>query len=177
MRDLAAGQGLEELAVENTSPLPPNVPPRPSGAPTAHTAADSMDSPNGWRDEYKNHPEYQRILAGLERPWWKRPVALWGGVVAVAVASFFLGGVVLGSDGGSGASSPDPWVQDQMDDQSQEDQQQNNQPAGVSAAQKFQILNKFCNQQAGGPYNVSESALMECKNSYYVTDQGQVLPK
>ncbi|MGW4047456.1 hypothetical protein [Streptomyces sp. NPDC004721] len=158
--------------MENTSPLPPNVPPCPSRAPTAHIAADSTDSPNGWRDEYENHPEYQRILAGLEKPWWKRPVALWGGVVAVAVASFFLGGVVLGSNGGSDASSPDPWVQGQVDDQSQ-----SNQPAGVSAAEKFQILNKFCNQQAGGPYNVSESAFMECNRSYYVTDQGQVLPR
>ncbi|MGW3826848.1 hypothetical protein ACWEAF_32240 [Streptomyces sp. NPDC005071] len=47
----------------------------------------------------------------------------------------------------------------------------------MSAPQKFQILSKFCNQQAGGPYNVSESAYMECKNNFYVTDQGQVLPK
>ncbi|MET7988506.1 hypothetical protein [Streptomyces sp. NPDC005281] len=68
-------------------------------------------------------------------------------------------------------------MQGQLDDQSQNNQQQNNQPAGVSAAQKFQILNRFCTQQAGGPYDVSEAALMECKSSYYVTDQGQVLPK
>jgi hypothetical protein len=47
----------------------------------------------------------------------------------------------------------------------------------VAAGQKFQILNKLCTQQAGGPYDVSEAALLECKNSYYVTDQGQVLPK
>ncbi|MGW2932946.1 hypothetical protein ACWDA7_14010 [Streptomyces sp. NPDC001156] len=113
----------------------------------------------------------------METPWWKRPVAIVGGVVVIAVGSFFLGGAVLGSDGGSGTTSPDPWVQGQLDDQSQNNQQQNNQPVGVTVAQKFQILNRFCNQQAGGPYNVSESALMECKNSYYVTDQGQVLPK
>ncbi|MDF3300139.1 hypothetical protein [Streptomyces tropicalis] len=158
--------------MENSSPLPPNVPPRPSGAPAVHMAGDSTDSPNGWRGEYENHPEYQRILVGMERPWWKRPAALWGGVVAVAVASFFLGGALMGSGSSSDPASPAPWVQGQVDDQSR-----NNQPAGVSAAQKFQILNKFCNQQAGGPYNVSESALMECKNSYYVTDQGQILPK
>ncbi|MGW4568758.1 hypothetical protein ACWEN3_42595 [Streptomyces sp. NPDC004561] len=129
-------------------------------------------APDGWRNEYETRPEYKAILSRMETPWWKRPLALWGGVVGVAAASFFLGGAVLGSDGGSGTSSPDPWIQGQLDDQSQ-----NNQPVGVTAAQKFQILNKFCTQQAGGPYDVSESALMECKNTYYVTDQGQVLPK
>ncbi|MFE4959621.1 hypothetical protein ACFRCW_37960 [Streptomyces sp. NPDC056653] len=135
------------------------------------------EAPNGWRNEYESSPESQRILAAMERPWWKRPVAMVGGVVVIAVGSFFLGGAVLGSDGGSGTSSPDPWVQGQLDDQSQDNQQQNNQPVGVTAAQKFQILNKFCNQQAGGPYNVSEAALLECTNSFYVTEQGQVLPK
>ncbi|WDV51925.1 hypothetical protein PV963_16855 [Streptomyces coeruleorubidus] len=75
----------------------------------------------------------------MERPWWKRPAALWGGVVAVAVASFFLGGVVLGSDSSSGAPSEDSWVQNQVDGQSQNNQQ-NNQPAGISAAQRSQIL-------------------------------------
>ncbi|MEU6093379.1 hypothetical protein [Streptomyces sp. NPDC047079] len=132
---------------------------------------------NGWRDEYEGHPEYRRILAAMERPWWKRPVVMAGGVVALALASFFLGGAVLGSDGGTGTSSPDPWVQGPLDDQQQNSRQQNNQPVGVTAAQKFQLLSKFCNQQAGGPYNVSESALLECTRSYYVTDQGQVLPK
>ncbi|WP_253195546.1 hypothetical protein [Streptomyces sp. JHA26] len=63
-------------------------------------------------------------------------------------------------------------MQDQLDDQ-----QQNNQPAGISAAQKSQILSKYCNQQAGGPYNVSEAAYLECLQSYYVTDQGQILPR
>ncbi|MFI2640303.1 hypothetical protein [Streptomyces sp. NPDC018610] len=159
--------------MENPSPLPPNVPPRPSGAPTVHMAADSQ---NDWRDEYENDPEYQAILSRMETPWWRRPAALWGGVVAVAVGSFFLGGAVIGSDGSSGAS-PDPWVQGQTDNQPQNLQQQNNQPAGVSAAQKFQILTRFCSQQAGGPTNVDEAALMQCKNDYYVTDQGQVLPK
>ncbi|MGW7255015.1 hypothetical protein [Streptomyces sp. NPDC054834] len=162
--------------MENTPPLPPNVPPRPSGAPTVHAATDSTDSSNGWRDEYEHHPEYRRILTGLERPWWKRPVVLAGGVVAIAVTSFFLGGAVLGS-GDSDSSSPDPWVQGQIDDQSQNSQQQNSRPTGVSAAQKFQILTQFCNQQAGGPTDVDEAALLECKNDYYVTDQGQVLSK
>ncbi|MGW5548181.1 hypothetical protein ACWEVB_44960, partial [Streptomyces sp. NPDC003998] len=67
--------------------------------------------------------------------------------------------------------------QDQTGHRSQNSQQQNNQPAEVSTAQKFQILTRFCTQQAGGPTNVDEAALMECKNDYYVTDQGQVLPK
>ncbi|MFJ1973839.1 hypothetical protein ACIO93_34855 [Streptomyces sp. NPDC087903] len=107
----------------------------------------------------------------MEKPWWTRPVVMAVGVVAVAGASFFLGGAVLGADGSSGTSPQDPWVQDQVNDQ------QNSLPAAVSAAQKFQILTRFCTQQAGGPYNVSESALLECKNSYYVTDQGQVLPR
>ncbi|GAX55793.1 hypothetical protein SO3561_07355 [Streptomyces olivochromogenes] len=130
-----------------------------------------------WRDEYEGDPEYQRILAAVERPWWKRPVTIIGGVVAVTVASFLLGGALMGSGGSSGTSSPDPWVQGQGDGQSQNNQQQNNQPVGMSAAQKFQLLNQFCNQQAGGPTNVDEAALLECNNSYYVTDQGQVLPK
>lgn len=48
-----------------------------------------------WRDEYEGDPEYQRILARMETPWWKRPMVLIGGVVAVVVASF---------SGGSGGS-------------------------------------------------------------------------
>ncbi|MFI1419929.1 hypothetical protein ACH4VX_18415 [Streptomyces sp. NPDC020731] len=163
--------------MENTSPLPPNVPQRPSSAPTVHTTATPTNASAGWRDEFEDHPEYQRILTAVEKPWWKQPAALWGGVVAVAVGSFFLGGAVLGSDGSSAPSSPSPWVQDQMDDQSQNNQQQNNQPAGVSAAQKSQILSKYCNQQAGGPYNVSEAAYLDCLQSYEVTDQGMVMPR
>ncbi|MFF3927797.1 hypothetical protein [Streptomyces hirsutus] len=159
--------------MENTSPLPPNVPPRPSSAPTT---AGPTGAPYGWRDEYEVDPQYQRILAAMESPWWKRPLALWSGVVAVAVGSFFLGGAVLGSGDSSAPSSPSPWVKDQMDDQSEGNEQQNDQPAGISAAQKSQILSKFCNQQAGGPYNVSEAAYLECLQSYYVTNQGQVLP-
>lgn len=131
---------------------------------------------NGWRDECETSSENQRILAAMERPWWKRPVVT-GGVVALAVASFFLGGALMGSRDSSSPSSPNPWVQGQVDDQTQNSQQQNNPPDRVAAGQKFQILNKFCTQQAGGPYDVSEAALLECKNSYYVTDQGQVLPK
>ncbi|MEU4037849.1 hypothetical protein [Streptomyces collinus] len=68
-------------------------------------------------------------------------------------------------------------MQDQVDNQPQGGRQQNNQPAGMSAAQKSQILNKYCTQQAGGPYNVSEAALLECLQSYEVTDQGMVMPK
>ncbi|MFF0794879.1 hypothetical protein [Streptomyces spiralis] len=113
----------------------------------------------------------------MEKPWWKRPVTLWGGVVAVAAASFFLGGALLGSDGDATSSSTDPWVQGQVDDQSQNGQQQNNQPAGLTPVQKSQILNKYCRQQAGGPYNVSEAALLECLQGYEVTDQGMVMPK
>ncbi|MEU0602195.1 hypothetical protein ABZ484_28745 [Streptomyces sp. NPDC006393] len=177
VQDLTAGQGREELAVENTSPLPPNVPPRPSSAPTVHAAPGSTDSPNGWRDEYEYHPEYQRILARMEKLWWQRPITLWCGVVAVAAASFFLGGALLGSDGDATSSSTDPWVQGQVDDQSQNGQQQNNQPAGLSYQQKQQILNKFCNssQMRGEPGD--SSAFPTCMASYYVTDQGMVMQK
>ncbi|MGY1583824.1 hypothetical protein [Streptomyces sp. MN13] len=62
--------------------------------------ADSAEVPDGWRDEYENDPEYQRILAAMEKPWWKRPVVLWAGVVALAVGSFFLG-FSSGNSGGS----------------------------------------------------------------------------
>ncbi|MES4891421.1 hypothetical protein [Streptomyces sp. NPDC096012] len=88
--------------MENSSPLPPNVPPRPSSAPTVRTTADSTESPDGWRDEYEADPEYQAILARMENPWWKRPVALAGGVVVIVVASFFLG---FSSGGGGGSDS------------------------------------------------------------------------
>ncbi|GHD95775.1 hypothetical protein [Streptomyces naganishii] len=162
--------------MENTSPRTPDLPPRPASAPTAHLAIGSDAVPHGWRDEWESDPEYRKILARMEMPRWKRPVVLWSGVVAVAVASFFLGGAVLGSGGGSGTSSPDPWVQGQGD-QSQNDQQQNNQPVGLTPAQKSQILTKYCKQQAGGPYNVSEAGLLECLQSYEVTDQGMVMPK
>ncbi|MFH8605555.1 hypothetical protein ACH4B8_38360 [Streptomyces flaveolus] len=155
--------------MENTLPLPSNVPPRPCSAPTTAYPA---GEPYGWRDEYEADPEYQRILAAMESPWWKRPLVLWGGVVAVAVGSFFLGGFVLGGDENSAPSSPSPWVQDQTGVQ-----QQNGQPAGVSAAQKSQTLSRYCNQQAGGPYNVSEASYLECLQSNYVTDQGQVMPR
>ncbi|MGV9249469.1 hypothetical protein [Streptomyces sp. NPDC003710] len=85
--------------MENPSPLPSNVPPRPSGPPAQHLSADS--TPDGWRNEYQADPEYQAILARMENPWWKRPVALVGGVVLIAAASFFLGF----SSGGGGSDS------------------------------------------------------------------------
>ncbi|GGQ85651.1 hypothetical protein [Streptomyces flaveolus] len=155
--------------MENRSPLPSNVPPRPSSAPTT---ANSKGEPYGWRDEYEADPEYQRILAAMESPWWKRPLVLWGGMVAVAVGSFFLGGIVLGADEKPAPSSPSPWVQDQAGNQ-----QQNGQPAEISAAQKSQTLSSYCNQQAGGPYNVSEADYLDCLHNNYVTDQGQVMPR
>ncbi|MGW5198624.1 hypothetical protein [Streptomyces spiralis] len=68
-------------------------------------AADSAALPNGWRNEYENHPEYQAILARMEKPWWKRPAAMVGGVVAVAVASFCLG-VASVDSGGSDQMAP-----------------------------------------------------------------------
>lgn len=135
------------------------------------------EAPVGWRDEYEGHLEYQAILARLENPWWRRPVTLvTGGVVAVA-ASFFIGVWVGSSGDSSGPSSPDPWVQGQTDEQSQNNQRQNDPPAGLTFAQKSQLLNKFCTTEAGGPYDVSEAAYLECTRNYYVTDQGQVLPK
>ncbi|WP_406357446.1 hypothetical protein OHB56_33580 [Streptomyces sp. NBC_01635] len=160
--------------MENTSPLPPNVPPRPSSAPAT---AGPTGEPYGWRDEYEVDPESQRILAAMESPWWKRPLTLWGSVVAVAVGSFFLGGAVLGTGDSSDPSSPSPWVQDQMDDQSQEGQQQDDQPAGLSYQEKQQILFKFCtsSQMRGGPGD--SSAFPTCMGSYHVTDQGMVMPK
>ncbi|WP_327349705.1 hypothetical protein OG772_20710 [Streptomyces sp. NBC_01321] len=107
------------------------------------------------------------------RPWWKQPVMLLPvGVAAVAVAFFI--GVAVGKSSSSTDTLPSST---QTQDERSSTQPQGGQPAGVSAAQKSQILSKFCNQQAGGPYNVSEAALLECTNSFYVTEQGQVLPK
>jgi hypothetical protein len=113
----------------------------------------------------------------METPWWKRPEVMTGGVIAIAVASFFLGGAVLGSDGGTGSSSPDSWVQDQTGGQSKNNQQQNNQPAGLTYQQKQQILFKFCNssQMRGEPGD--SSAFPTCMGSYEVTDQGMVMSK
>ncbi|KPI05063.1 hypothetical protein OK006_6822 [Actinobacteria bacterium OK006] len=130
-----------------------------------------------WRDEYESDPEYQKILARLEKPWWKRPVTIVGSVAAVAVASFSLGGALMGSGGSSGTSSPDPWQQGQTQNNQPAGQQQNNHPVGLTFAQKGQMLNKFCTAQAGGPGNFSEATFYECTNSYYVTDEGMVLPK
>jgi hypothetical protein len=161
--------GLEELAVENTSPLPPNVPPRPLSAPTA---AGPTGEPYGWRHEYETDPQYQRILAAMEKPWWKRPLAWVIGGVAVLAGAFFLGIAVGNTEDSSDAPSPDPWVQDQVDGQSQGDQ-----PAGLSYQQKQQILHTFCtsSQMRGAPGD--SSAFPTCMASYYVTDQGMVMPK
>ncbi|MFE0451611.1 hypothetical protein ACFW2D_10020 [Streptomyces sp. NPDC058914] len=60
--------------------------------------ADSAEVPDGWRDEYENDPEYQRILAGMERPWWKRPVTLVGACVAVVAAVFSVSAGFGGDD-------------------------------------------------------------------------------
>lgn len=95
--------------------------------------------------------------------------------IVLSAASFCVG-AALATFGGSSDAPPKP-PQRQTQNGRPATQPQHGQPAGVSVAQKFQILSKFCNQQAGGPYNVSESAYMECKNNFYVTDQGQVLPK
>ncbi|MCT9006857.1 hypothetical protein ACWGKW_40315 [Streptomyces sp. NPDC054766] len=135
------------------------------------------DTPNALPEDYESDPEYLAIMARLEKPWWRRSAVLVTGGIAIVAAVFFAGVWVGSSDGSSGTSSPDPWVQGQLDDQSRNNQPQDNQPAGVTAAQKSQLLSRFCTQQAGGPYDVSEAALLECLNTYYVTDQGQVLPK
>ncbi|MET4646106.1 hypothetical protein ABID95_005863 [Streptomyces atratus] len=107
------------------------------------------------------------------RPWWKRPVV--AVTVVLSAASFFVGGAIA-TFGDSSNAPPEPPQRRTQNDRPVP-QSQSDRPAGVSPGQKFQILSKFCNQQAGGPYNVSESAYMECKNSFYVTDYGQVLPK
>src|SRR5437879_4088226 len=64
---------------------------------------------NGWRDEYETHPDYQAILTRMEKPWWKRPLTLATGSIAVLAAVFFLGVWLGGSDDGSGSSSPAPF--------------------------------------------------------------------
>lgn len=107
------------------------------------------------------------------RPWWKRPVV--AVTVVLSAASFFIGGAIATSGGSSDAPPESP--QQRTQNGRPATQPQNGPPAGVSAAQKFQILSEFCNQQAGGPYNLSEAAFLECKNDYYVTEQGQVLPR
>lgn len=107
------------------------------------------------------------------RPWWKRPVVT---LTAVLSAASFGIGAGLATSGDSSDAPPEAPQRRTQNDRP-ETQSQNDRPAGVSAGQKFQILSKFCNQHAGGPYNVSESAYMECKNSFHVTDYGQVLPK
>lgn len=83
----------------------------------------------------------------------------------------------MGSGGSPGPSTPDPWVQGQTQNSRPAGQQQNNQPVGLTPEQRFQILNKFCTAQAGGPGDLSEAGFHECTNSYYVTDEGMVLPR
>lgn len=107
------------------------------------------------------------------RPWWKQPVMLLPVAVAAVAVAFFIG-VAVGKSSGSTRTLP---PSTQTHDERSSTQPQSGQPSGVTSAQKAQLLNKFCQQQAGGPYNVSEAALLECMNTYYVTDFGQVLPK
>ncbi|MFF2124150.1 hypothetical protein ACFVW1_01885 [Streptomyces olivochromogenes] len=100
-----------------------------------------------------------------------------GGVVAVTVASFFLGGALMGSGDSSGSSSPDPAVEGRTGGLQQNNQQQNNEPVGLTLAQRAQMLTKYCTAQAGGPGDFSEASFYDCENNYYVTDQGMVMPK
>ncbi|CAM5701033.1 hypothetical protein [Streptomyces afghaniensis 772] [Streptomyces afghaniensis] len=119
-----------------------------------------------WRDEYESDPEYQRILARLELPWWKRPVAQ---VAVVASAAAFVVGALIGSAQDS-TDSPSPSSSDQV-------QPQNEEPAGLTYQQKQQILFKFCtSDQMRGPAGDS-SVFPTCMGDYYVTDQGMVMPK
>ncbi|PPS71991.1 hypothetical protein BV882_20220 [Streptomyces sp. 46] len=118
-----------------------------------------------WRDEYESDPEYQRILARLELPWWKRPVVQ---VAVVASAAAFVVGALIGNaheDTDTPSSSPSAQTQ------------QDNQPAGLTYQQKQQILFKFCtsSQMRGAPGD--SSAFPTCMASYEVTDQGMVMPK
>ncbi len=126
------------------------------------------DAPQGWREEFETHPEYQRILARLEKPWWNQPVTwVLGGAVALT-AAFLMGGWLLGSDDSTDTPSQAPATQSQTG---------NDQPATLSFQEKQQILNKFCNSsQMRGPAGDS-SAFPICMGSYYVTDQGMVMPK
>jgi negative regulator of sigma E activity len=119
-----------------------------------------------WRDEYERDPEYQRILARLELPWWKRPVVQ---VAVVASAAAFVVGALIGS-AQTRTDSPSPSSSNQV-------QSQNDKPAGLTYQQKQQILFKFCtSDQMRGPVGDS-SAFPTCMGDYYVTDQGMVMPK
>jgi negative regulator of sigma E activity len=119
-----------------------------------------------WRDEYERDPEYQRILARLELPWWKRPVVQ---VAVVASAAAFVVGALIGS-AQDRTDSPSPSSSNQV-------QSQNDKPAGLTYQQKQQILFKFCtSDQMRGPVGDS-SAFPTCMGDYYVTDQGMVMPK
>jgi negative regulator of sigma E activity len=119
-----------------------------------------------WRDEYESDPEYQRILARLELPWWKRPVVQ---VAVVASAAAFVVGALIGSAQDS-TDSPSPSSSDQV-------QPQHDEPAGLTYQQKQQLLFRFCtSEQMRGPAGDS-SAFPTCMGDYYVTDQGMVMPK
>ncbi|GAA4537791.1 hypothetical protein GCM10023097_01230 [Streptomyces collinus] len=118
-----------------------------------------------WRDEYENDPEYQRILARMQTPWWKRPVVQ---VAVVASAAAFVVGVLIGNaQDDTDTPSSSPSVQTQQD----------NHPAGLTYQQKRQILFKFCtsSQMRGEPGD--SSAFPTCMGDYYVTEQGMVMPR
>lgn len=126
--------------------------------------------------EHQRIPESPAVLPLFPRrvrPWWKRPVVAL--TVVLSAASFGIGAALATSGNSSDvpAQAPDQRAHDDRP----AIQPQNVRPTGVSAAQKSQLLSKFCNQQAGGPTNVSEVALLECLANFYVTDWGQVLPR
>lgn len=116
--------------------------------------------------------KYQATPAKCERPWWQSTVAM---IVGGAVAGTLVGAAamsVIGPDtgtssGSSNAPSTSPRSQ----------QPQSVQPAGLTYQQKSQILSTFCTSSPmRGPAGDS-SAFPTCMASYYVTDQGMVMPK
>lgn len=68
----------------------------------------------------------------------------------------------------SGSSSDNGPITDQSSAPSQPQQ-----PAGLTNYQKNLILSKFCLSQMNG----SELQARDCPLNYYVTDQGQVMPR
>lgn len=123
-------------------------------------------------EDYESDPEYQAILAKLERPWWQSTAAM---VVGGAIAGILVGAAAMSVIGPFGGASEDSSGSPSQSPRPQ--QPQNIQPTGLTYQQKNQILFKFCtSSQMRGPAGDS-SAYPTCMGSYYVTEQGMVMPK
>jgi hypothetical protein len=122
---------------------------------------------------------YRAIQVRRKRPWWTHSAVMipGGAFVGTVVAAVAMSVIAGASSGGSSNSTDSPSPSPSALVQSQNNPAQNNQPVGITPAQKSQILFKFCTSQAGGPYNVSEAAYLQCTGNYMVTDQGMIMPK